>query len=114
MRLSHISSALSLLLLVALACILSPVQAVQQTLAGKIDWHKPHIGIPRHDLDSTFVTLPKGNEGYVTVTERNVVALLNPDDGEIVWRQMLEPEDRVVEFQVAGDGMWLVAQRPRE
>jgi hypothetical protein len=93
------------LLLIALACILSPVQAVQQTLVGKIDWHKPHIGIPRYDLDSTIVLLPGGKEGFLTVTETNVVAVLNVDDGEIVWRQMLEPEDRIIGFQVTDDGI---------
>jgi hypothetical protein len=92
------------ILLLSCLLLLTYVHAVQRSLAGKIDWHKSLIGVPRHDLETGFVKLPQGRDGVVMVTERNVLAVLGAKDGEVVWRQVLEAEDVVVSYGVADDG----------
>lgn len=56
--------------------------AVQQSLAGVIDWHKPLIGIPRQDL-TPLVWKEGGKEKWVVGTRSNVLAVLDGREGEI-------------------------------
>ena len=104
------------LTILVIACLLlvtylvSPVHAVQKSLAGKIDWHKSLIGVPRQDLTPAFISLLEGKDGLVLVTERNVLAVLDAEDGQVVWRQMLEPEDVVVSYEISADGQFLAAK----
>lgn len=90
--------------LVLLTYLTSPVHAVQKSLAGKIDWHKSLIGVPRQDFEPAFVKVSGDKDGVVFVTERNVLAVLDAKNGEVVWRQMLQPEDMVLSYQVDADG----------
>ncbi|KAJ9115119.1 hypothetical protein QFC22_005449 [Naganishia vaughanmartiniae] len=83
--------------------------AIQKSLAGVVDWHKPLIGIPREDLAPSFHRIPAINgsnvdqDVIITVTDHNVLAVLDLVDGNIIWRQMLESEDIVVDFAVSYD-----------
>jgi hypothetical protein len=78
--------ALALLSQVALGAL-----AVQENLAGVLDWHKAHVGTPlpaQLALQSTaFETfkLPNGIErtSIVTLTRSNVAASLSTEDGSI-------------------------------
>ncbi|KAL0081975.1 hypothetical protein J3Q64DRAFT_1754353 [Phycomyces blakesleeanus] len=74
-----------ILLLLGLLCFLciTPVSALYKSQAGVFDWHQSWIGKTRWSskLDSSHITV---------VTERNVVASLNIDNGELEWRQVLE------------------------
>lgn len=63
--------------------------AIQKSLAGVVDWHKALIGVPRADLSPSFQRIPALNgtgvdqDVLVTVTDHNVLAVLNPVDGDI-------------------------------
>ena len=68
--------------------------AIQQSLAGVVDWHKALIGVPRLDLQPSFQRIPALNgsdatqDVIVTATDLNVLAILDPADGTIskCWR----------------------------
>jgi hypothetical protein len=63
--------------------------AIQKSLAGVVDWHTALIGVPRADLSPSFQRIPALNgsgvdqDVLVTVTDHNVLAVLNPADGNI-------------------------------
>jgi hypothetical protein len=63
--------------------------AIQKSLAGVVDWHKALIGVPRLDLEPSFQRIPALNgsdvlqDVVVTVTDHNVLAVLDPADGNI-------------------------------
>lgn len=68
--------------------------AIQKSLAGVVDWHKRLIGIPRGDLAPSFHRIPAINgsnvdqDVIVTVTDHNVLAVLDPVDGNIsTWKR---------------------------
>lgn len=84
----------------------TPVHAVQRSLAGKIDWHKSLIGIPRQEFPPTFTksithtdSSKEEKDVLVTITEKNVLAALKAEDGEVIWRQPLDPEDVILGYQ---------------
>ena len=74
-------SALRALTLVWL--FLSVVGALHADEAGVIDWHHKLIGIPLKG--STFLHKPVAGSGALsfTLTDRDVLAALNPRDGAI-------------------------------
>lgn len=82
-----------------------PAFALTRSLAGVIDWHKPLIGVPRYDHAPKFHELLQGGtEHILTVTERNVVASLEPTDGSIRWRHQFNVDnDRILYLQVDQD-----------
>ncbi|WVQ83875.1 hypothetical protein IAT38_006019 [Cryptococcus sp. DSM 104549] len=91
---------LSLLLL--LLASLSSTFALQPELAGIVDWHKPLIGEPLLEPSPPLLV-----EGYgaaegrvVTLTKKNVLAVLDAQSGELVWRQSLDDHDPVVSFYI--------------
>lgn len=63
--------------------------AIQKSLAGVVDWHKALIGVPRLDLEPSFQRIPALNgldavqDVVVTVTDHNILAVLDPADGNI-------------------------------
>lgn len=68
--------------------------AIQKSLAGVVDWHKRLIGIPREDLAPSFHRIPAINgsnvdqDVIVAVTDHNVLAVLDPADGNISKRDL--------------------------
>jgi hypothetical protein len=79
--------ALALLSQVALGAL-----AVQENLAGVLDWHKAHVGTPlpaqlalRSGPAFETFKLPSGTErtSIVTLTRSNVAASLSTEDGSI-------------------------------
>jgi hypothetical protein len=84
----------------------TPVHAVQRSLAGKIDWHKSLIGIPRQEFPPTFTksithtgSSKEEKDVLIAITEKNVLAVLEAKDGEVIWRQSLDPEDVILGYQ---------------
>ncbi|KAN0065514.1 hypothetical protein ACQY0O_001351 [Thecaphora frezii] len=103
--------------LVALLC--SPLAAaLSRQDAGKIDWHVPRIGVPHITTDSaTRYMAPrfhrlikpeqdvkdKAQTAIFVATESNTVGALNPRNGAIVWRQVLEDDDPLIAFYQHAD-----------
>lgn len=59
--------------------------------AGVVDWHHVLVGHPRKD--TTFFHQPQvGSKASLlyTLSERNVIAAVNPKDGSVLWRQQLD------------------------
>ncbi|PNS18050.1 ER membrane protein complex subunit 1 [Sphaceloma murrayae] len=77
--------------LVAALSLCQLTAAVFADDAGVIDWHHVLVGHPRRD--TTFFHQPHaGSKASLvyTLSERNVIAAINPKDGAVVWRQQLE------------------------
>ena len=74
---------LVLFLAVAVLCLLTPAFAVQRSLAGVIDWHKPLIGIARPDLEPVMSKGPSGGSEVWVATRSNVLAVLDGETGNI-------------------------------
>ncbi|KLO18736.1 DUF1620-domain-containing protein [Schizopora paradoxa] len=103
--------ALQLCLLVVLG-FFPAVFALHESEAGVVDWHKPLIGVPLTYSHSLSPTLHRFSAGrlrkstqsiILTATEANVLAAVNPVDGELVWRFAFEPEDPIVSYRAHGD-----------
>jgi hypothetical protein len=91
-----------LTLLVLLFGLLASVSALHADEVGVVDWHHKLIGTPRRE--TTFLHKPLSTSGALafTLTDRNVLAALNPRDGSIrssrvnaalimvVWRQLID------------------------
>lgn len=76
----------SVKMLLALAVVwfcVSAVGALHSDEVGVIDWHHKLIGTPLKD--STFLHKPVAGSGALafTLTDRNVLAALNPRDGAV-------------------------------
>lgn len=84
---------------------------LQQELAGIVDWHKPLIGEPLLEPTPPLFVEGKGIDGgrVVQLTKKNLLAVLNAENGEIVWRQALEDNDPVVSFHVQEDTILLLS-----
>ena len=74
------------LVLWAALCI-APALGLQASEAGVVDWHKPLVGVPLADWQSTapaFHRPEKASDSViVTATGSNVLAALNATDGSI-------------------------------
>ncbi|SPO32395.1 related to EMC1 - member of a transmembrane complex required for efficient folding of proteins in the ER [Ustilago trichophora] len=85
--------------------------ALSKAEAGKIDWHVPRIGVPHSSNDSATPYLSprfhriikpdadvkdKAQTAIFVATESNAVGALNPRNGAIVWRQILQQHDQVL------------------
>lgn len=81
------------LLLSCFPLYLTSVLAVFQDDAFHIDWHIPLIGSSLET--STFFHRPNSKTRaslVYTLTDRSILAAINPKDGELVWRQSLAEE----------------------
>lgn len=77
--------------LVAVSCTLSQVaNAIFADDAGIVDWHHVLLGLPLHEATFFHQPSPDSKASLIyTLSERNIVAAVNPKDGEVVWRQQL-------------------------
>ncbi|KAI9102440.1 hypothetical protein DFS34DRAFT_609168 [Phlyctochytrium arcticum] len=82
-------------LLVLLAFLASAVAtvfaAIHADQAGLNDWRKELIGFPKQ----TYFRRISQRPYLVVETEHNVLALLNPKSGNVVWRQVFETNDDI-------------------
>lgn len=78
--------------IIAATCALSRfAAAVFADDAGVVDWHHVLLGYPLQD--ATFFHQPQQDSKATlvyTLSDRNVVAAVNPKDGEVIWRQALQ------------------------
>ncbi|KAL0247478.1 hypothetical protein I308_103543 [Cryptococcus tetragattii IND107] len=93
-----------------IACLPTAL-GLQQELAGIVDWHKPLIGEPLLEPTPPLFVEGKETDGgrVVQLTKKNLLAVLNAENGEIVWRQALEDNDPVVSFHVQDDTILLLS-----
>ncbi|KAJ9478867.1 ER membrane protein complex subunit 1 [Pseudozyma hubeiensis] len=85
--------------------------ALSKAEAGKIDWHVPRMGVPHSSNDSATPYLSprfhriikpdadakdKAQTAIFIATESNAVGALNPRNGAIVWRQVLQDHDQLL------------------
>lgn len=102
-----LSSGLRLLVLVLLT--VTPLTlALLANLAGIVDWHKPLIGPSL--LDPTPPSLI--NDRIIAITRKNVLAVLNAESGDVIWRHLLEDDDPVVSYHVRNDGELNLESKP--
>merc|ERR1712100_819657 len=74
--------------------------AIFQDQAGKLDWHRENIG--RVEL-AAFNGQKGARQNRVFVgTASNVVAALTLRSGATVWRQVLDPEEKISQILHAG------------
>ncbi|KAI8325907.1 DUF1620-domain-containing protein [Martensiomyces pterosporus] len=59
--------------------------------AGQIDWYRSQIGAPKKLVPYTH----NNATGIFAITERNVLASLNPNSGDIIWRQIFENNEMI-------------------
>ncbi|WVO22847.1 uncharacterized protein IAS62_004190 [Cryptococcus decagattii] len=93
-----------------IACLPTAL-GLQQELAGIVDWHKPLIGEPLLEPTPPLFVEGKETDGgrVVQLTKKNLLAVLNAENGEIVWRQALEDNDPVVSFHVQDNTILLLS-----
>ncbi|WWC58978.1 uncharacterized protein I303_101524 [Kwoniella dejecticola CBS 10117] len=86
--------------------LISSTLALQVDLAGIVDWHLPLIGEP---LLEPTPPLYVGSDRIVGLTKRNVLVVLNANNGDVVWRHQFEDIDPVVSFHVKDDNVLLLS-----
>ncbi|EPQ30682.1 uncharacterized protein PFL1_01583 [Pseudozyma flocculosa PF-1] len=112
------AASLLLAALVALAWLPLFASALSRHDAGKIDWHVPRIGVPHVSSDSATQYLSprfhrlikpwqdvrdKAQTAIFVATESNAVGAINPRNGALVWRQVLDDDDGVIAFTQHSD-----------
>ena len=79
-------------LLALLASFAPPAIAVFADDAYHTDYHHPLVGIPQEH--STFFHRPQASSKaslLYTLSEKLILGAINPKDGDLVWRQLLNP-----------------------
>ncbi|KAG8838290.1 hypothetical protein FRC18_005206 [Serendipita sp. 400] len=94
--------------------LIASVNAIYSSQAGQIDWHKQYVGIPSihssalaprlHRIGSVQHGTP-AQSILLTATKKNVLAALNPSEGNIVWRHRYEEHDVLQAFKANMDGL---------
>ncbi|PVG00098.1 DUF1620-domain-containing protein [Serendipita vermifera] len=92
----------------------STTNALYASQVGQIDWHETYIGIPStHSSELTprfhkvggYSGGPPAQALYLASTQKNVLAALNPSEGNIVWRHKYNDDDVLVAFKANMDGL---------
>ncbi|RHZ82351.1 hypothetical protein Glove_109g123 [Diversispora epigaea] len=89
---------LSLLILtLTLQCQVSLGLYAEQ--AGVNDWHQQYIGTPK------FLAFHRTSRGatILAASERNVIASINPRNGNIEWRQIFEKDENILAYKGHGN-----------
>ncbi|KAL1740498.1 hypothetical protein HDZ31DRAFT_47393 [Schizophyllum fasciatum] len=84
--------------------------ALHETDAGVIDWHKSLVGVPLVDSPATAPLMHrvKGKTSksvILSVTDKNVLAALDPVAGGITWRHVFDDSDPVVSYHKYDDAV---------
>ena len=86
----------------AALCLLHCTIALQAHLAGLADWHIPLIGSPHLSPTPPTLFQTSNRTGLLlTITQKNVLALLRARDGSPVWRHLLDEPDPVVSYHLS-------------
>jgi len=96
----------------AAACLLlQPAVAVFADEAWNLDYHHALVGEPKESTTFFHRPNPESKASLIyTLSEKRVLGAVNPRDGAIVWRQVLQggPKASNSSFLRAGDGQDLV------
>ncbi|KAJ1827405.1 hypothetical protein LPJ56_001680 [Coemansia sp. RSA 2599] len=65
--------------------------------AGRIDWYQAQIGAPTKIVPYTY---NETSTGIFAITSRNTLASLNPENGEIAWRQTFGADEPIKTLRV--------------
>ncbi|KAI9501283.1 hypothetical protein BX070DRAFT_228648 [Coemansia spiralis] len=83
----------------ALSSISTLVHGLFPDEAGRIDWYREQMGVPKK-----IVPYTGGNGTSIfAITHRNVLASLNPNSGEIIWRQVFGDSEPINTLQLRDD-----------
>ncbi|KAJ2882492.1 hypothetical protein H4R27_003413 [Coemansia aciculifera] len=96
---SHSLTHAALAAVLAVSSFSMTVQGLFPDEAGRIDWYRAQIGVPKSIVAHTQ---EDRSTNILTITDRNVLASLNPDNGEIAWRQLFSPTERINALKVRG------------
>ncbi|CCA66499.1 hypothetical protein PIIN_00183 [Serendipita indica DSM 11827] len=104
----------SVLLAGLLTALASSVNGIYESQVGQIDWHSQYIGVPWihspalapriHRVGSVRHGTP-AQAIYLAATKKNVLAALNPAEGNVVWRRQFDEDDALVGFKANMDGL---------
>ncbi|KAJ2885844.1 hypothetical protein IWW38_005283, partial [Coemansia aciculifera] len=83
----------------AVSSFSAAVQGLFPDEAGRIDWYRAQVGVPKSIVPHTR---EDGSTSILTITSRNVLASLNPDNGEVAWRQLFDPTEPINSLKVRG------------
>ncbi|WVW78933.1 hypothetical protein I302_100896 [Kwoniella bestiolae CBS 10118] len=89
--------------------LLSTTLALQADLAGIVDWHKPLIGEYLLEPTPPLFVNHKNASRVVGLTKKNVLAVLDVENGDIVCRHHFEEYDPVISFHVHDDKILLLS-----
>ncbi|ORX64360.1 hypothetical protein K493DRAFT_309586 [Basidiobolus meristosporus CBS 931.73] len=70
--------------------------ALYEDHIGLVDWHKQNIGTPKV---SGFYTV-NNTRTFITATTKNVLSSVKSENGELVWRQVFQPDDTIHTMKV--------------
>ncbi|KAJ3206333.1 hypothetical protein HDU82_004567 [Entophlyctis luteolus] len=84
-----------LLLLLAILLAAPPfvAAATYKDQQGRLEWHRPHIGVPAH---TAVVRVHAGSRLMFASPDANTVAIVHPKNGSIVWRHLLADNDVLI------------------
>ncbi|KAJ2726118.1 hypothetical protein GGI07_000757 [Coemansia sp. Benny D115] len=97
-RLSLSKAALSAALV--LATLTSPAHGLFPDEAGRIDWYRAQIGAPTNIVPVYNFTNEASAPSLLAITDRNILASLSADSGEIAWRQVFEDHEHIKALRV--------------
>ncbi|KAH6594274.1 hypothetical protein BASA50_006745 [Batrachochytrium salamandrivorans] len=80
------------MLLIAMTCTMS--SALYKEQAGSYDWHTKLVGIPK----LAYIDQSNRMESVIVATNKNVLASLSSDSGDIVWRHALGPNESIIDL----------------
>ncbi|KAJ3038483.1 hypothetical protein HDV00_000580 [Rhizophlyctis rosea] len=86
-----------------LIAMLHSALALHADQAGLFDWSKQLVGTPQQ---AYFGVTAKGNSRLFVATDKNVVASLNPATGKPTWRQVLEPNEKILALKNGHAGLF--------
>ncbi|KAJ2745874.1 hypothetical protein GGI20_001820 [Coemansia sp. BCRC 34301] len=89
----------ALVAVLAVSSFSAAVQGLFPDEAGRIDWYRAQIGVPKSIVPHTQ---EDGSTSIFAITDRNVLASLNPDNGQVAWRQLFGHAEHINALKVRG------------
>ncbi|KAL8290623.1 hypothetical protein RQP46_002881 [Phenoliferia psychrophenolica] len=107
-----------------LSLILVGLSALSSASAADVatDWHLPHVGAPSLDPTTAlpplnrFYSISTQTEGRrrslaLTLTDKDVLAALDPASGAVVWRQQYSLEERPEGYYACGETLTVLSAK---
>ncbi|SDA02490.1 BZ3501_MvSof-1269-A2-R1_Chr12-3g03634 [Microbotryum saponariae] len=106
-----------------LPLLLTVLHSTAARALGSADWHRVQIGVPRERVDFTAEPLHQfkhvaSHDGpsrkrsiLLTVTDKNILAALDPANGTLRWRRLYGPDAHKLSYFACGDDSLVVSSR---